>query len=965
MATNDDSLINQFFDLQALVNQQNEILQKNSEFAKKMKENFTEALSKQDIGGLQSISKELDKVTKTTARAKTQLTDFEKAQRNLEKQIAQNATGTEKLNEVLNIEANSLNELQAKSKLLESVRKNMNIADNDYEKNQRRIIASQDEINKKLKEYQTAENQRLSGIGKYKQAIEEALRGEGNFRQQLREVRNTMAGLLIEIDSATKAYGANSKEVRELQEEYNKLEQKAADVTDAQGDMQARINYLADDYGKFKAVVSGVQAAMGAVAVFKGFTNLLGIQSERVERVTAKMASMLAVMKGLQEVQALLNKDNYFMQFIRHSPAINRALTSTTGLFNRLKISIQSFGLYVAGFVVVITALIKILRSLRDVKMTEFERSLEKATDRTEKLTIATEYLNKQYGKFELTLGGVYEKALKIAKTFDDIIAKMVQMAIIEASEVKMQEMVQATMDFAIYKNEVLKTIEDLQKELRKHESTYWEQREEFIGQFSTPELEKSFKMRYNERTNNLKKAINDQSTAIKLKYQEVKELQKDYERIMGINAEEVANIMQDLLRDYSSTIEQLAVKAKETVKTITEEAVEKVDVFSFSVKKVQIAIQDLTSSKMQDALNRFNTEFTDFNKVLRELEEERLINLNIQIEKFRQKLYEGEITLEEYNNELLKLTSKSVKEGILNQIGYLEALASTATGENLEKINKQLRELRKNLSDITFEEFITEEQVESIVEKFEKIVNSVKEIGETVASSISEVFSQLIVNEQEALRRADVNYLQSYEARKSYIENNIADETMRAEALQAIEVERLDHIAIMQQKEAELQERKARFDNALTIIQTQLKLAAAIADAIAAATPGDPYTLAVRIAAAAAAAISAGAAVYAAIAQAGSIPSYAQGGEAKANIPFRAGEEGEEIGFGQNTGQVYKFNRDAIYKVNENVKILTARESKQISSQTINNNKEVNLRNVVYVKVIDNQRVKKYFKNI
>jgi len=177
MANNDGSLIDQFFDLQALINQQNEILKKNAEFAKTMKSSFSDTLKGQDVSGLQSISKEIAKVVTTTTKAKAAVTDYEKAQANLAKQIAQNNVAKQELNNILQIEAKSINELQAQNKLLEAVRKNLNSSDKDYAANQQRIIAAQDKNNAKIKEYQTLENQRISGIGKYKQAIEEAMAG--------------------------------------------------------------------------------------------------------------------------------------------------------------------------------------------------------------------------------------------------------------------------------------------------------------------------------------------------------------------------------------------------------------------------------------------------------------------------------------------------------------------------------------------------------------------------------------------------------------------------------------------------------------------------------------------------------------------------------------------------------------------------------------------------------------------
>ena len=76
---------------------------------------------------------------------------------------------------------------------------------------------------------------------------------------------------------------------------------------------------------------------------------------------------------------------------------------------------------------------------------------------------------------------------------------------------------------------------------------------------------------------------------------------------------------------------------------------------------------------------------------------------------------------------------------------------------------------------------------------------------------------------------------------------------------------------------EAEAAKKRAAAQRLSAIVTAMSSIAAAIGQAIAAAAPGDPYTVAARIAAAAAAAIAAGAAVYKAI---NAIPAFAEGGE-------------------------------------------------------------------------------------
>lgn len=974
MANNDGSLIDQFFDLQALINQQNEILKKNAEFAKTMKSSFSDTLKGQDVSGLQSISKEIAKVVTTTTKAKAAVTDYEKAQANLAKQIAQNNVAKQELNKILDNELYSTNELIAQNKLLEAVRRNLNSSDKDYEANQRRIIAAQDKNNAKIKEYQTLENQRISGIGKYKQAIEEAMAGEGNYRTQLLKLRNTMAELEGEIEKATEKYGENSQQVKDLTAEYTRMEQRAGKLTDAQGDMQQRINYLADDYGKFKAVLAGVQAAMGIVSVFSGFTNLLGIHSERVEKVTAKMASMLAVMQGLSQVQELLNRDNYFVQFIKNTPRLNNALSSVTAWFTRMKGAILGF-LGVAGFIAgAILGIRKVLKAARENEFYDFNKELEKTTDKAERLKIATSFLEKQFGSFSATLVSIKDAAAGVAKSFDDIIEKMVQLTLMREGEAKLQEVISAAFVYAQAKDAADKRLKELQETLALQQKVAEEDakntnKSNVLGMSGGGAAYKAGQQLA------AKSPIQETEDEIKAVYNSLNELYKnieikssEYNNVMELSAQEVSKIVKDLTKDYSEQILEIAgttEKGGENVKKSLKETGEEVD--KFAIKAAKFKKVDFFDRNMSENISKFDSKLTDFATIINELEQERLTNLNIKIEELRQRLYSGAISIDEYNKQLQILSNQSIKEGLLNQIEFLQVLADTTPkGEGLKAINAELEKLKKELNDINFEDFVKKIDEDTIVQKFEKITNSIRDIFNTLSSSISDAFSQSINREEELLQRADSRYERSYEARKLYIENNIADEGERTEALNALEVERLDNKARTDRKEAELEARKARFDNALEIVRTQVELAAAIASAVAASSAGDPYTTAARIAAAVAAGIAAMAAVASAISQVNTIPAYEKGGDVKKDIIFRAGEKGAELGFGQQTGKVYNFNKDGLYKVKENVKIMDANKSRQImQQQTINNNKEVNLRNVVYVKVVDNQRVKKYFKNI
>ena len=215
---------------------------------------------------------------------------------------------------------------------------------------------------------------------------------------------------------------------------------------------------------------------------------------------------------------------------------------------------------------------------------------------------------------------------------------------------------------------------------------------------------------------------------------------------------------------------------------------------------------------------------------------------------------------------------------------------------------------------------------------------------------------------ELDRLQRIDEAYSKNYDSRRSYIEKTILDEQEKANALEKLDKERLDFEEKRNEKEAQIEKRRAKFDIAMQGVQSLSTVVAAAAEMIKVATKGDGYTLAARIAAAIASGSSALGAIISMIAKIGALPTYEKGGGAKANSPFIAGEKGAEIGLGKLAN--YLFPKSAIYSVPEPVQILTHEKSKQYLQTNNNNyNKEVTIANNLKVEVVDNKRIRNYFK--
>ena len=379
----DTNLITEIADIRAIKKNIEDVIALTDVALKGLKKEASQAI---DFKGLADVAKNIEKVTVARKSQKAVLSELEKVELAIKKTDEFTLQNKFKIEELLSKEVNTIAELTAQNKALENVRKNLDFTDKNYEKTQNQIIAKENENIAKIKEFQNVEQQRTSGIGKYEEAIKRALSTDGNYKTQLLELRNTMASLEIEKEKAIKTYGVESKEVKALTEQYDILEKKAGEVTDKQGDMQARIKYLADDYGKFKAVLSGVQVVMGAVSVGKGFLSILGIESSAVEKATQKLTALIATMQGLKAIQETLNKDNYFMQFLKQIKPIEAGLNKIKGLFKGLGTAIAGVSVIVAAFVAAIALGIKMIS---DNNRLHKEAIAQKEKDRkiTEELT--------------------------------------------------------------------------------------------------------------------------------------------------------------------------------------------------------------------------------------------------------------------------------------------------------------------------------------------------------------------------------------------------------------------------------------------------------------------------------------------------------------------------------------------------------------------------------------------------
>ena len=685
----DNTQINDFFDLAAFAEQAQIIVNESAKTAKLMREQFAEVGKGLNADGLQKYAAAAEKLQSTQRAAKQVLSDYEKAQERLTKSQGDYNRDLERLDELLKAEAQSTAAMAAQNKALEQIRKNLNTTDKDYAATVQKIIDKQNANIKVMKEFQNVEQKRTSGIGKYKEAIEEAMKSTGGYRAQLMNIRNTMAEVEQAIMAAREAHGEESEEVRSLQAEYEKLQQRAGKLQDAQNDMQARIRYLADDYGKLKAVLQGMQAAMGIVSVFQGATAALGIHSQAVEKTTKNMAALIAMMQGLKQVQELLNKDNYFAQFIKNSPALAGAVNKVSGAFKNMLSILKAVGGYFAILGGIFVGFTKTMRALRSNEFYEFNQTLASTKDASERLALSQEFLQRQFGNTSLKVGDLNAKLKTTAAGFNEIVSAIAETALADAMATKLKELADKAVELASYETLVNKRLTELREEAELEKKLAEEQAKTttssnvlglsgggaaYIGSQTRADF-----ARYNAVQDQIK-ALTDALAEARGEYQKFAE---DYQNLASVSADELTASLGGILKgiDLSGLLAKEADEGTHAVQKETEAVKELSEVLN-TTTEMATAMQwkSLANVKM-------------YAKAVEELQRQFLT---------------GQITIEQYEEELANITFRQQKEELQAAIDALKEQNEVLDANSAEYVRNatEIAKLQKQLNDLNFAKF-------------------------------------------------------------------------------------------------------------------------------------------------------------------------------------------------------------------------------------------------------------------
>ncbi len=182
-----------------------------------------------------------------------------------------------------------------------------------------KIAATQKKVNVETKEYA---KDLTTVAGKLDKAFNKQL--VNNFEGSLKEVQIQQQKLNETISDP-----APANSLRGLQQEYKRLVasaiqagentdigknflKQAGEVKDRIGDIQAVTKAFGSDTAIFDGVIGGVQGVAAGFEIAQGAAALFGDENEDVQKALLKVNAAMAIANGLQQIQALLQKESAF-----------------------------------------------------------------------------------------------------------------------------------------------------------------------------------------------------------------------------------------------------------------------------------------------------------------------------------------------------------------------------------------------------------------------------------------------------------------------------------------------------------------------------------------------------------------------------------------------------------------------------------------------------------------------------
>ena len=866
---------------------------------------------------------------KEKAKEQKQLLELERTRQ----QTMQNGT------KLLQMEAKSEGELRMQQQQLIKAQQSLRVTNAEENALREKLIAKINANKEALKGMSDEVSKQRDNIGNYKSALEGNVNVLGLVANQELSVKEAMKLVRTELTALEAQQASGNQLTAEQRKRYNDLSLAMGQLADVQGDISARTKVLADDYRGVTFAMKSVKLGVNVMTSLQAVTALLGDENEELQKVMAKVVATQQILNTVTEIQKSLNKDLPIMQGLRIVK--EKLLTTTLGEQTKAQLALNAakvgfIGLAaaaVAGLAVWIAKMASAKAQVADLTKSINEQAVDAVAPLVQKVTTLKDewdnlggnleaqkqFIKDNAGEFDelgISLTNVNDAEKFFSEQTQDFIDAQINRAKAEAARAQMTEIIKQQLSAQL----------EYERRYVNDQKTMWESVVDWY--------------------NGAKLGAENYADMAKTLYEQE---QKQYDDQIKSLAE-MANGFDEIANKLT---EGIPVKGKSTNATNKERE---------SVEELLTVEEKLYLLRKKINEEREKQELPTLAKVTAKIKDEGDIAQRL-TERYQKA---SAILTTEYLNALMATDDVEARRRLTTEYNIKAKEMEIAQYERLNKLlpensleylkNAQtIAELKKTLQDYN-------NSLDDSAEKEKKTLEERKAAYEDMKANITEAVQTVTQNQLDNLEREQKAYDDDYERRREIIENTITDEAEKTAELEKLDKEKSDHDKQIAKERAEIERKQAIFNNAIKSAEAMSNAVASVGKLLETSAGGDTYTAVARYIAAISAGITAVTTISSLIAQLVQIPQFAKGGTAEANKPFIAGEKGREIGFGVYSGKVYDFSKPTLFKANEPINIKNATETKQI----INNNeynKDVTLHNEISVQVVDNTRIKKFFK--
>jgi len=765
------------------------------------------------------------------------------------------------LNEVLTREAKSIEELDKKNRDLQNIQKRLNLTTLEGVKANEKINAEILKNRDIIKQNTNVIDEQRRNVGNYKSAFEAFEKGSTNLRGALKLVKDELSELEVKVVAGTRL-------TDEEQRAYERLRNELGKLADIQGNISAQTKILGDDYRQINAALETVAVGASTFGVAQGAMALFGGESEKVARSLQKLMAVQTMLASIQKLQNSLNKDGRIMielQTLAQSKntvvkgiatgatkALNAALTTTNLLIGG---GIALLGLAVVG----ISKYIKKNKELKGIRddytasleverqtMNNLFEQIKKTNVGTNERRVLVDELNRNYKDYlpNLDLEKATLEQLVVAQKESNV--ELQNKIAIQAQDKAMSDVITKITELKIKEMEATKKLARAEKNRDDAMKTGGETQLSYIQIYDQAKNELdaiTFSLQAQEQQLiSIQTYFRDQ---IVLTQQLTAEQQAALDAAAAAAAAKKKAIEAANKRyaDYLANIK----KANEEAKLSIELGENRLEVRKKEIEAIYAATK---------ACFELNGYTADEIKKLKELRAE-INKLNVEIANAPKLLVKQDV-------EAVESVAKATGEISMNMRNVAPAVNDAAAG--LGKMDTITAKLRN-----AFNDFFGPDPIEDWRDVF---VGSIRTISDRLAEMYANIFEsqqQVVDNEKAQLERA-------YEIRKNLATQTIDDQAKQNQELARLDNERIANLQEIEKKEAQIKKRQAQLEIAMQNAQALAEAARLIAIATTTASKGgDPYTVAGRIAAALAAAMTVAGAVVSTIAKAKQLKNFSQ----------------------------------------------------------------------------------------